>query len=200
MNSILIGKGLLSSPEVWGSLVNDRSVCIISDPVIASHYLPSLKSALEQAGARNIINLLIPAGEEHKTLKTAEKIWDFLIQTSCDRHTLLIALGGGVVGDLVGFCGACYMRGIAVIQCPTSLLAQVDAAIGGKTGVNHSQGKNLIGAFHMPEKVIVDIQTLQTLPERELRSAIAELIKYGLIADPAFFTSRIIEIEYCLAR
>lgn len=184
---IYIERGLLTTPTRWSSFVGSRAVCIISDPNIAAHYLPTLMRTCHQAGACSIHSFLIPAGEASKSLSMAERIWDFLLEHEYDRDAILIALGGGVVGDLTGFVAACYLRGVKVIQCPTTLLAQIDASIGGKTGINHVRGKNLIGVFHLPEAVMIDLETLQTLPEREWRAAMAELIKYGLILDKAFF-------------
>lgn len=186
-DQILISRGCLFVPALWSAFISSRAVCIISDPDIATYYLDKLQTCCWQAGARQVNYFLVPSGESHKTLSMAEQIWDFLIEHEYDRDAVLIALGGGVVGDLAGFSAACYLRGITVIQCPTTLLGQIDAAIGGKTAVNHMRGKNLIGAFHMPRAVMIDVDTLQTLPERELRAGMAELIKYGLIAEEAFF-------------
>jgi 3-dehydroquinate synthase len=129
----------------------------------------------------------LPDGESFKTVETASLVLDKLVKTRANRDTTVIALGGGVVGDITGFAAACYMRGVAFIQVPTTLLAQVDSSVGGKTGVNHPQGKNLIGAFHQPNIVLIDTDTLETLPDRELKAGLAEVIKYGAIADVAFF-------------
>lgn len=186
-DQILIGRAFLSTPALWSPYVSSRSVCIISDSDIAAYYLSMLERSCREAGARQVNYFLVPSGETSKTLSMAAQIWDFLIEHEYDRDSVLIALGGGVVGDLAGFSAACYLRGISVIQCPTTLLGQIDAAIGGKAAINHARGKNLIGAFHMPEAVVIDIDTLQTLPDKELRAAMGELIKYGLIADAEFF-------------
>lgn len=183
---IFVGYDLFArSPAFWQRL--QPSVCIISHAEIAAHYFPRLEKALVNAGARKITTFLVPSGDANKTLPFAEKIWSFLANQQYHRDATLVALGGGMIGDLVGFSAACYMRGVDVIQCPTSLLAQVDAAIGGKTAVNHPMGKNLIGLYHQPKGVWVDLSTLSTLPDREFVAGLAELIKYGVILEPALF-------------
>lgn len=184
---IHIGSGLLSNHDLFSDYTHAKQICILSDPNVASHYLESVKQSCLLGGAREVISYLIPAGESSKTLRVAEAVWTYLLEHQFDRHSVLIALGGGVVGDLAGFCAACYMRGISVIQCPTSLLGQIDAAIGGKTAINHPLGKNLIGAFHAPKMVVSDISTLSTLSDKEFRAALAELIKYAMILDAALF-------------
>ncbi|OGC03632.1 3-dehydroquinate synthase [candidate division WOR-1 bacterium RIFOXYA12_FULL_43_27] len=153
---------------------------IISDPLVYKLY----RSRVKGLGARVI---LIPRGERYKTVAMVEKIWDKLAEWKISRDDTIVALGGGVVGDIAGFAAATYMRGINLIQVPTTLLAQVDSSIGGKTGVDHSKGKNLIGAFYQPSKVIIDTDTLKTLPEKELRNGMAEVIKYGVIQSPYLF-------------
>ena len=159
---------------------------IVSHPVIFKHYGETLRQSLSQAGFEVAVCLL-PAGERYKTLKSVQKIYDAALAAGLERRSTVIALGGGVIGDMAGFAAATWLRGIPVVQVPTTLLAMVDAAIGGKTGVNHPQGKNLIGAFHQPRLVWIDPSVLSTLPAREFRSALAEVVKYGVIQDPELF-------------
>lgn len=181
---IVIGSGLLGGNyELTGHLAGDDCL-IVSDTTVAPLYLEKLTANL--AGA-SIETIRLPDGEACKTVETASSVLDKLVGSKANRDTTVIALGGGVVGDIAGFAAACYMRGVAFIQVPTTLLAQVDSSVGGKTGVNHVQGKNLIGAFHQPQMVLIDIDTLDTLPDRELRAGLAEVIKYGAIADRDFF-------------
>lgn len=163
-----------------------RKILLVSNPVIFRHYGEKVITALEQDDFQ-VSTCLLPAGERYKTLKSVQKIFDAALAHRLERSSTIVALGGGVVGDMAGFAAASWMRGINVIQIPTTLLAMVDAAIGGKTGVNHPQGKNLIGAFHQPRLVLIDPNTLKTLPAREFRAAIAEVIKYGVIWDAALF-------------
>lgn len=184
---VFISHTLLDNPACFQSFIDGKQVFILSSPQIAAHHLPLLENTCVQAGALQIDHFLISAGEQHKTLDEAQKIWDALLQRHHYRDTVIIALGGGMVGDLAGFCAACYLRGVTVIQCPTSLVAQIDAAIGGKTAVNLPQGKNLIGAFYPPAAVMTDLRTLATLPQREYISGLGELIKYGLALDADFF-------------
>ncbi|MFI4937731.1 MAG: 3-dehydroquinate synthase [Candidatus Berkiellales bacterium] len=184
---ILVGYHLLAQKELFEPIVAKKQVFILSHPEIASHYLPILSKACNLAGASSVEHLLIPSGDQYKTLLTAEQIWSALLKSNYHRDTVMIALGGGMIGDLAGFCAACFMRGVDVIQCPTSLLAQIDAAIGGKTGVNHPLGKNLIGAFHQPRAVITDLTTLATLDQREFVAGLGELIKYGMALDANLF-------------
>jgi 3-dehydroquinate synthase len=181
---ILIGDGLLRQPDLIGKHVAARDILIVSNATVAPLYLPLVKNALS---ASRITEVVLPDGESHKTLATVARIIDVLITNRYGRDCVVIALGGGVVGDTAGFAAACYQRGVGYIQVPTTLLAQVDSAVGGKTGVNHPGGKNLIGAFHQPLAVLSDTATLATLPPRELRAGLAEVIKYGLICDPALF-------------
>jgi 3-dehydroquinate synthase len=180
---ILIGTGLLERAEVFATL-GARDLLIVSNTTVAPLYLRALGAAL---APRRCVEVLLPDGEEHKSLANAARVLDVLAANRFPRDCAVIALGGGVVGDLAGFAAACYHRGVAFAQVPTTLLAQVDSAVGGKTGVNHPAGKNLIGAFHQPLLVVCDTATLATLPGRELRAGLAEVIKYGLICDPAFF-------------
>ncbi len=187
--SILIGTGLL---EELGKQVKEvtspycRKVVIVSNKRVFELYkLKVLQSLTNQFD--KVYGFLISDGERYKTLNTAERLFSFLIENKIERHDTIIALGGGVVGDLAGFTAATYLRGINYVQAPTSLLAQIDAAIGGKTAVNHPKGKNLIGAFHQPKLVVIDPETLVTLPKREMKSAMQEVIKYGVIADKELF-------------
>lgn len=169
-----------------GLIKPGQKFLVVSNPQIFQHYGPGIIDSLLKMGA-DVEKCLIPAGERYKTPKTLQKIYDAALAHRLERGSTLVALGGGVVGDMTGFAAATWLRGIGVIQVPTSLLAMVDAAIGGKTGVNHPQGKNLIGAFHQPRLVLIDPNTLQTLPRREFRAAMAEVIKYGVIWDAALF-------------
>lgn len=156
----------------------------MSNETVAPLYLEKLKPNL---GGRSVRSVSIPDGESFKTVATMQTILDELVAFGANRDTTVVALGGGVVGDIAGFAAACYMRGVAFVQVPTTLLAQVDSSVGGKTGVNHEQGKNLIGAFHQPRLVLIDTDTLQTLPSRDFKAGLAEVIKYGAITDPDFF-------------
>ncbi len=182
---LYIDSNIIASTDIYRQHISGRNVLIVSDENTAPHYLPALTEAL--SGYR-CTHLSLPAGEAHKTLATVSSIYDQLMTDRFDRNSTLIALGGGVVGDICGFAAATYQRGVRFIQVPTTLLAQVDSSVGGKTGVNHPMGKNMIGAFHQPACVIADMQTLTTLPERELKAGLAEVIKYGLIDDPEFFS------------
>jgi 3-dehydroquinate synthase len=181
---ILIGEGLLSRAGCLAPYVAGDRVLIVSNDRVAPLYL---EQALATFAGKAAASLVLPDGESHKNLATLGTIFDALIQGRYDRGTTLAALGGGVIGDLTGFAAATYQRGIDFVQLPTTLLAQVDSSVGGKTGVNHPGGKNLIGAFHQPRCVLADTRTLATLPERELCAGLAEVIKYGLIADADFF-------------
>ena len=181
---IVIGRGLIDGGFDLASYVIGKDCLIVSNETVAPLYLQQLKADLNGC---SIGELELPDGEVFKTLETASGVLDTLVQASAGRDTTVIALGGGVVGDIAGFAAACYMRGVAFIQVPTTLLAQVDSSVGGKTGVNHPKGKNLIGAFHQPKIVLIDTNTLSTLPDRELRAGLAEVIKYGAIADRTFF-------------
>jgi 3-dehydroquinate synthase len=182
---ILIGSDLLAKASTWQGLPHAATVAILSDSNVAPLYASRLRAAL--AGRySNIVSIDLPAGEEHKDWTSMNAIFDALLGAGCDRKTLLFALGGGVVGDVAGFAAACYMRGIAYVQIPTTLLAQVDSSVGGKTAINHPLGKNMIGAFHQPLRVVTDIDTLQSLPKREVVAGLAEVIKYAPIADAGF--------------
>ena len=182
---ILIDAGLLGRAEPFSQHLPARDVLIVSNTTVAPLYLSPLKRSL---GERRTVEVLLPDGEAHKTLANAARVLDVLVANRFARDCAVIALGGGVIGDLAGFAAACYQRGVAFVQVPTTLLAQVDSAVGGKTGVNHPGGKNLIGAFHQPVLVVSDTRTLATLPTRELRAGLAEVIKYALICDAALFS------------
>jgi 3-dehydroquinate synthase len=184
---ILIGHGLLAQPSGIASLIGKRDVAIITNTIVAPLYLEALREALDRSLPRRVIEIVLPDGEVHKTLDSISRILDVLVTNRLGRDATVVALGGGVVGDMAGFAAACYQRGVDFVQVPTTLLAQVDSSVGGKTGVNHAGGKNLIGAFHQPRAVITDTATLATLPDRELRAGIAEVIKSALICDGAFF-------------
>ncbi len=181
---ILIGSGLLGRAQLFEQHLRARELLIVSNTSVAPLYLPTLIASL---GKRRTVEVILPDGEVHKRLDNVSRVLDVLIANRFARDCAVVALGGGVVGDLAGFAAACYQRGVDFVQLPTTLLAQVDSAVGGKTGVNHAGGKNLIGAFHQPVLVVSDTATLGTLPARELRAGLAEVIKYGLIADAALF-------------
>jgi 3-dehydroquinate synthase len=180
---ILIGPGLLEDAQLLSTQIEARNLLIVTNETIAPLYLAKLQDALQ---GRRVATLVLPDGEQHKTLETFELIVDALVAERMNRDAAAVALGGGVIGDLVGFAAASYQRGIDYIQVPTTLLAQVDSSVGGKTGVNHPRGKNLIGAFHQPRCVLADTSTLRTLPPREYRAGLAEVVKYGFIRDAAF--------------
>ncbi len=194
---IYIGGGLLGRANLLAPHVGGKQVMVVSNVTVAPLYLDKVLSALK---AFECHTLALPDGERYKTLDTLNLIFDALLQKRCDRHVTLIALGGGVIGDLTGFAAATYQRGVPYIQIPTTLLAQVDSSVGGKTGVNHPLGKNMIGAFYQPQCVIADTETLNTLPERELGAGLAEVIKYGLIRDRAFFDWLDANLDKLLAR
>ena len=181
---IFIGKGSSQEPEALIDRVKGSDVAIISDEVVAPLYLNQLLEGLPE---KNIITYVLPKGEQEKKLKTVHKIIDHLLQNGFGRDATLISLGGGVVCDITGFVASVFMRGVSVIQIPTTLLAQVDASVGGKTGVNHSLGKNLIGSFYQPSAVVCDTAFLSTLDPKEMSDGLAEIIKYGLIYDRDFF-------------
>lgn len=181
---ILIGENLLQDATLLANHIRARNVMIVTNATIAPLYLDALKSTLRD---KVVHETILPDGEHTKSLTTLSVIIDALIANRMNRDCAVIALGGGVVGDMAGFAAACYQRGVDYVQIPTTLLAQVDSSVGGKTAVNHPSGKNLIGAFHQPRAVIADISVLKTLPDRELRAGLAEVIKYGLIYDVGFF-------------
>lgn len=181
---IYIGTELYGSAAFYQQHLSSRQVMVVTNETVAPLYVEKVVDAL--AGYK-ISTVVLPDGERHKTLEVLTRIYDELLRQRFDRRCTLIALGGGVIGDMTGFAAASYQRGVNFIQVPTTLLAQVDSSVGGKTGVNHPLGKNMIGAFHQPRCVIADIETLNTLPDRELSAGLAEVIKYGLIIDPEFF-------------
>ena len=181
---IYIGAGLLGDPRWVVPHLAGRRALVVTNETVAPLYLDRVEQSLQDIPHEAVV---LPDGERHKTLDTVNRVFDRLLEGRHDRRTTLIALGGGVVGDITGFAAACYQRGVAFVQVPTTLLAQVDSSVGGKTGVNHPLGKNMIGAFHQPRAVVADTDTLATLPARELRAGIAEVIKYGLIRDPELF-------------
>lgn len=182
---IRIGSSLLAESASIAELLSSNRVVVVSNTVVAPIYLKQLAAPLRGAGIE-VSEIILPDGERYKNLETLNTIFDALLATRCDRTTTLIALGGGVVGDLTGFAAASYQRGIPFIQVPTTLLAQVDSSVGGKTGINHPRGKNMIGAFWQPKLVLADTSTLTTLPDRQLAAGMAEVIKYGLIRDLPF--------------
>jgi 3-dehydroquinate synthase len=184
---ILIGPGLLGQPGNLSPYIKGSRVLVVTNEVVAPLYLETLKASLQGASNMQVDALVLPDGEHCKTLTTLQLVYDELLSNRHERSTTLIALGGGVTGDITGFAAATYQRGVNFIQVPTTLLAQVDSSVGGKTGVNHALGKNMIGAFYQPQCVLVDIDVLSTLPVRELRAGLAEVIKYGLLGNYEFF-------------
>lgn len=183
---IHIGRGLLTQAALLLPHLKKKQVAIVTNTTVAPLYLATLKAQLE-AHQVNVLEIVLPDGESYKTIETLNSIFDALLKNRCERSTTLIALGGGVIGDITGFAAATYLRGVPFIQIPTTLLSQVDSSVGGKTGINHPLGKNMIGAFYQPQVVLADIDTLHTLPPLELSAGMAEVIKYGLIRDLAFF-------------
>lgn len=189
---IHIGPGLLDDGSLLRPYLAGRQVLIVTNETVAPLYLESLKRSLSEGLGNDpgddleIRELILPDGEHTKTLASVERIWDALLAAGFNRRCTLVALGGGVIGDMTGYAAACYQRGVAFIQVPTTLLAQVDSSVGGKTGVNHPRGKNMIGAFWQPRAVVIDTATLHSLPARELTAGLAEVIKYGLIRDLDF--------------
>ena len=179
---IRIGTGLLDEPASWQGLPKAAVAVIVSNDIVAPLYAQRLRERLRTVYAR-VDLVVLPDGEQHKNWDSLNLICDHLLSEALDRKTVLFALGGGVIGDMTGFAAAIYMRGVPFVQVPTTLLAQVDSSVGGKTAINHPLGKNMLGAFYQPERVIADIDTLDTLPDRELRAGLAEVIKYGPIAD-----------------
>ena len=183
--SIQIGHGLIADASIWQPLVEGRGVVLVTDDQVGPLFGESVKAAL--TGVSRLTEVVLPAGEAHKDMTSIQQILDAALADRHERSSLFVALGGGVVGDMTGFAAACFLRGADFVQVPTTLLAQVDSSVGGKTGVNHKMGKNLIGAFHQPEQVLIDLDTLATLPEREFSAGLAEVVKSGLIRDAEFF-------------
>jgi len=194
---IYIGSGLLSQSELYEPHIRGRQVMIVSNETVAPLYLDKVSNALS---GYQLGQVILPDGEQFKDLETLNRIFDALLTNRFNRSCCLVALGGGVVGDMAGFAAASYQRGVDFIQLPTTLLAQVDSSVGGKTGVNHPLGKNMIGAFHQPRCVLADTDTLDTLDDRQLSAGIAEVIKYGLIQDAEFFSWLEQNMELLLAR
>ena len=194
---IYIGVDNLCDPDILTRHIKSKQVVVVTNETIAPLYLDKVKTHLQQYQLEVVI---LPDGEQYKTLAIMETIFDALLTRKFSRNTTLIALGGGVIGDISGFAAACYQRGIPFIQIPTTLLAQVDSSVGGKTGVNHALGKNMIGAFYQPQSVIIDVKVLETLDDRQLAAGLAEVIKYGLIRDADFFSWIEANIEKILAR
>ncbi len=182
---IYIGRGVLQDPELYRRHVAGEQLLVVTNETVGPLYLEQLQQALLDFKVEVVV---LPDGEQFKTLEVWQGIFDTLLQSQYNRQCTILALGGGVVGDMAGFAAACYQRGVQFIQIPTTLLAQVDSSVGGKTGVNHPRGKNMIGAFYQPRCVIADTRTLDTLDERQLAAGIAEIIKYGLIGDAGFFS------------
>jgi len=180
-----IGSGLLAQPGTWSGLPRAAAAMIVTNETVAPLYVASLREALRPQFSV-LHQVVLPDGETFKDWQTLNRIFDALLAKGCDRKTVLFALGGGVIGDMTGFAAACYMRGVPFVQVPTTLLAQVDSSVGGKTAINHPLGKNMVGAFYQPLRVVCDLDVLATLPSRELSAGLAEVIKYGPIADMAF--------------
>ena len=184
---IHIGLGLLDDAALLLQHLSNNQVAIVSNTTVAPLYMKKVAQPLRDKGIK-VVEIILPDGEKYKNSETLNTIYDALIEARCERNTTLIALGGGVIGDLTGYAAATYLRGVPFIQIPTTLLSQVDSSVGGKTGINHPRGKNMIGAFYQPQLVLIDIETLGTLPMRELSAGVAEVIKYGLIRDADFFS------------
>ncbi len=196
---ILIAGGLLAAPDAWSGLPKAAQAVIVTNTTVEPLHGERLRAALAPHYPR-VTTLALPDGEAHKNWETLNRVFDHLLGEGCDRKTVLFALGGGVVGDLTGFAAASYMRGVPFVQVPTTLLAQVDSSVGGKTAINHPLGKNMIGAFYQPRRVVCDLDTLDTLPARELSAGLAEVIKYGPIADAAFLDWIEAHVDALLAR
>lgn len=196
---IHIGTGLLDRAELIVPHLAQKRVAIVTNTTVGPLYLARLTRTLTEAGVA-VLPIVLPDGEVYKNWETLNQIFDALLSNRAERKTTLIALGGGVIGDLTGFAAASYQRGVPFIQVPTTLLAQVDSSVGGKTGINHPLGKNMIGAFYQPRVVLADTSTLDTLPDRELSAGLAEVIKYGLIRDPAFLDWLETHLDNLMAR
>ena len=196
---ILIDGGLLSRAEEILPFLRTPRIALVSNTTVAPLYMDGLVKALEKVGV-GVTPIILPDGEAYKTWESLNQIYDVLLATRCDRSTTIVALGGGVIGDLAGFAAATYQRGVPFIQIPTTLLSQVDSSVGGKTGINHPRGKNMVGAFWQPKLVLADTDTLKTLPDRELSAGMAEVIKYGLIRDLPFLDWLEANMDGLLAR
>jgi 3-dehydroquinate synthase len=194
-----VGAGLLGQATTWSAMPVATSALIVTNDVVGPLYGARIADVL-RARYRKVNTVVLPDGEQHKDWPTLNRIFDALLQHGCDRKTVIVALGGGVVGDMAGFAAASYMRGVPFVQVPTTLLAQVDSSVGGKTAINHPLGKNMIGAFYQPKQVVCDLDTLQTLPARELSAGLAEVIKYGPIMDMEFLSWIEANIDALMAR
>jgi 3-dehydroquinate synthase len=196
---ITVGAGLIDDPATWAGLPRASAALIVTNTTVGPLFAARLKAVIGLQFPQ-VHEVVLPDGEEHKTWQTLNLIFDALLKHGCDRKTVLFALGGGVVGDMTGFAAASFMRGVPFVQVPTTLLAQVDSSVGGKTAINHPLGKNMIGAFYQPERVVCDLDTLKTLPPRELSAGLAEVIKYGPISDMAFLDWTEASIDALTAR
>ncbi|OGA19130.1 MAG: 3-dehydroquinate synthase [Betaproteobacteria bacterium RIFCSPLOWO2_12_FULL_63_13] len=196
---IHIGRGLLGRADLLAQFITGSRTAVVSNTTVAPLYLEPLVAGLTACGL-DVVRIILPDGETYKNWGTLNLIYDQLLAARCDRQTTIIALGGGVIGDLAGFAAASYQRGVPYLQVPTTLLAQVDSSVGGKTAINHPGGKNMIGAFYQPIAVVADVNTLATLPDRELRAGLAEVIKHGLLTDLEFFEWIEANIDQLLAR
>lgn len=189
---IYIGSGLLVDPEIITSHIKTKTICIVSNTTVSKLYLENLKNLLDDY---QVVEAIIDDGEEFKNYDSLNYIYTKLLENQCNRDTTILALGGGVVGDIAGYAAASFLRGIPFVQIPTTLLAQVDSSVGGKTGINHLLGKNMIGAFYQPQAVVIDLNVLKTLDNRQISAGLAEVIKYGLIWDEDFFKYLEVNIE-----
>ena len=196
--AITIGRGLLVDSHLWSEIIGSRGVVLVTDDQVGPLYAERLQSALPTLD--RFTHITLPAGEQQKSMASVQQILDAALADRHERQSLFLALGGGVVGDMTGFAASLFLRGAEFVQIPTTLLAQVDSSVGGKTGVNHPMGKNLIGAFHQPKRVIIDLDTLSTLGDREYAAGLAEVIKYGLIRDAAFFPWSVAQVSALQAR
>lgn len=195
---LYIGRDILSDPKVLAQHIAAGQVVLVSNETVAPLYVERVRAAL---GERSMVTeIVLPDGEQYKTLATLTEIFDQVMAAGHNRSTTFVAVGGGVVGDITGFAAACYQRGVNFVQIPTTLLAQVDSSVGGKTAVNHPLGKNMIGAFYQPQAVVIDISTLHTLPQREFAAGLAEVVKYGLICDVPFYEWLLASMPKLLAR
>jgi len=183
---IHIGRGVIGRPDLLAQFIGGSRAAVVTNTTVAPLYLERMSGGLTGSGL-DVVTIVLPDGESYKNWETLNLVYDALLAARCDRQTTVIALGGGVIGDLAGFAAASYQRGVPYVQVPTTLLAQVDSSVGGKTAINHPAGKNMIGAFYQPVAVFADVDTLSTLPDRELRAGLAEVIKYGLLSDLEFF-------------
>lgn len=184
---IWIGQGTIRQPELWQKALSKGRVAIVTNDIVGPLYAEKVATAIRDTG-REVIQITLPDGEQHKDWQHLNRIFDQLMAHRFERGETLVALGGGVIGDMAGFAAACYQRGMRFVQIPTTLLSQVDSSVGGKTAINHPQGKNMIGAFYQPAAVLIELDMLETLPEREMSAGLAEVIKYGCIMDAEFFT------------